>query len=284
LRQVLVNGLLLPEAEAKISVFDRGFLFADAVYEVTAVFGGRILDFFAHIERLRRSLAAIQIPLEYSNDRWLDLHRQVIAANHLDEGLVYLQVSRGVSDRDFLLPDPPVPPTVVLFTQTRVLHASALAQRGLRIATFPDLRWQRNDIKSVQLLYASLVKTQAHRQGCDDAWLFHEDCITEGASSNAFILSAAGVLCTRHLSGEILGGITRQAVLSFAAGQGLTVEERPFRREEVHAAQEAFQTSATGWVSPVVQIDGHPIGTGVPGPVTLQLREYYWQTMLRHAV
>lgn len=274
MRQVYVNGALVPEQEATVPVFDRGYLFGDAVYEVTAVVGGRLVDFPAHMARLRRSLGAIDLPLGLTDAGLLAMHRELVRCNGLDEGLIYLQVSRPADDRDFLRPDPPREATVVAFTQNRPVTSPA-AMAGIPVASFEDLRWQRSDIKSVQLLYATMVKTEAKARGCGDAWLVRDGLVTEGASNNVFIVDRDGVLRTRRLSREILAGITRKAVLGCIGRAGLAFEERPFSIAEACAAREAFITSATAFVTPVIAVDGQPIGDGQAGPVAWRLREEY---------
>lgn len=282
-RIVHVNGAFVPEAEARISVFDRGFLFADAVYEVTAVLGGRLVDFAGHMARLRRSLDELAMPSPATDADLLALHREIVARNALEEGAVYLQVTRGAADRDFVMPKDPVP-GIVLFTQARALVANPTAEAGIRVATEPDLRWGRVDIKTVQLLYPSLAKMAAKAKGADDAWLVRDGAVTEGTSNNAWIVTADGTLVTRGLSTEILHGITRAAVLRLAAEAQIRVEERPFTVEEAKAAREAFATAASSFVMPVVEIDGTPIGPGTPGPVARRLRDLYIEEARRAAV
>lgn len=283
MRQVYVNGRLVPEQDAQVSVFDRGFLFGDAVYEVTAVVGGRLVDFAEHMARLRRSLAEIDLRLALGDEDLLGLHRELVRSNGLDEGLIYLQVSRPSEDRDFLRPEPQADATVVAFTQQRLLTSPDQMQ-GIRVASFEDLRWQRSDIKTVQLLYATMVKTEAKAQGCGDAWMVRDGLVTEGASNNAFIVDREGVLRTRHLSRDILAGITRKAVLGCVDRLGLAFEERPFSLQEAYEAREAFITSATTFVTPVIGLDGRPIGDGRAGPVSWRLREEYLALARRTAI
>lgn len=285
MREVYVNGSYLPENEATVSVFDRGFLFADAVYEVTAVLRGRLVDFAGHLARLRRSLGELEMALPLSDEALLEIHRELVRRNAIEEGLVYLQVSRGnAGDRDFLYPDPATPPTVVLFTQKKSLIDSPLAARGQRIVTVEDLRWRRCDIKTVQLLYPSMIKELARKRGADDAWMVRDGLVTEGSSNNAHIVTADQRIVTRPLSSDILHGITRKAVLACAGELGLAVEERPFTVAEAQAATEAFSTSASGFVSPVVEIDGAAVGDGKPGPVVARLRKIYVEKSLEAAV
>lgn len=282
-RTVYVNVEYLDEAEARISVFDRGFLFADAVYEVTAVLDGRLVDFPAHLARLHRSLDALRLPAPATDEGITAIHRELVARNALAEGLIYLQISRGAADRDFLFPPEPRP-SLVAFTQARPLVETEAARKGISIITLPDLRWARRDIKTVQLLAPSLTRMQARDAGADDAWMVEHGFVTEGTSSNAWIVRAGGRIITRDLSPSILHGITRSAVLACARDSGLTVEERPFTPGEAREAAEAFVTAASAFVTPVVAIDGTVIGDGTPGPVTTRLREIYVAESRRRAI
>ncbi|MET3601712.1 D-amino-acid transaminase [Martelella mangrovi] len=275
MRTVYVNGEYQPETTAKISIFDRGFIFADGVYEVTAVIAGKLVDFPGHMARLRRSLFEVELALPHSDEEVLEIHRQLIARNALEEGLIYLQVSRGAADRDFMYPAEDVPPTFVMFTQKKALIDNPVADRGQKIILVEDQRWHRRDIKTVQLLYPVLAKNTARRAGADDAWMVEDGCITEGCSNNAYIVTQEGTLVTRELSTEILSGITRQSVLKCADDLQIRVEERPFTVEEIRQAREAFSTSASGFVNPVVSVDGTAVGDGKPGPVAHRLREVY---------
>ena len=275
MRTVFVNGSYVPEDEARISIFDRGSLFGDAVYEVTSVLDGKLVDYAGHMTRLRRSLDALKMPSPAPDDELLEIHRELVKRNILTEGLIYLQVSRGAADRDFLFPGPDVTPTLLLFPQHKSIVKSALAERGQKIILVDDLRWRRCDIKTVQLLYASMVKTEAHEAGADDAWMVLDGQITEGSSNNAYIVTEDGTIVTRELSTDILHGITRKSVLQCAAELQLAVEERPFTVAEAKAAREAFSTSATSFVNPVIEIDGATIGDGKPGPITRRLRAVY---------
>jgi D-alanine transaminase len=281
-RIVYVDGHFLPESEAKVSVFDRGFLFADGVYEVTTVIGGKLIDFPGHQQRLRRSLSEIDIAFAMLDAELERIHREILARNALEEGLIYLQVTRGAADRDFVFPVN-VRPTVVLFTQARAVVDTAAARHGLRVITVPDLRWARRDIKTIQLLPSSLSKMMAKHAGKDDAWMVEDGMITEGSSNNAYIVTAEGGIVTRGLSTAILPGITRATLLEYARASGRPIEERLFSVDEAYAAAEAFITSATTLVTPVVEIDERPIGSGQPGPVTRQLRQLYLEESLRWA-
>lgn len=275
MRTVYLNGEFIAENEAKISVFDRGFTFADAIYEVTAVLQGKLLDFDLHVARLRRSLGEMALALPLSDDELLAIHQTLLSRNALQEGLVYLQVSRGVEDRNFAFPPEGTPPTLVLYTQAKNIIASPLAQQGMKIISLPDLRWGRCDIKTTQLLYACLAKEQARQRGADDAWLVKEGLITEGTSNNAFIVTADGAVVTRELSRLLLPGITRSTLIALMHQQGLRLEERGFTLDEVKQAAEAFISSSTSFVYPVVNVDGQPVGDGQPGQLTQRIRQFY---------
>jgi len=284
-RLVYVNGDFVPETEAKVSVFDRGFLMADGVYEVTSVLGGKLIDFEGHCLRLARSLAALDMTNPHSDAEWLALFRQAVDHNAVVDGMVYLQVTRGnPGDRDFAYPNPAVPPTVVIFTQSKPgLAHSPAALAGWKVISVPDIRWGRRDIKTVQLLYPSMAKMAAKAAQVDDAWMVEDGVVTEGTSNNAYIVKGNRII-TRQLSQDILHGITRAAVLRFAREAQMEVEERPFTIAEAQAADEAFITSANAFVTPVVEIDGTPIGTGKSGPLALRLREIYLDEMRKTAL
>lgn len=286
LRTVYVNGQWLPEDQATVSVFDRGFLMADGVYEVTTVLDGKLVDFPGHAQRLARSLAELDMPSPAGTDELLALHREIVAKNGVVQGRVYLQVTRGnPGDRDFAFPDPArTAPTLVMFTQvTGAPEDSAEAKRGLKVISIPDIRWQRRDIKTVQLLYPSMGKMMAKKAGADDAWLVEDGLVTEGTSNNAWIVKG-GRIVTRGLSNDILHGITRAAVLRYADEAQLKVEERSFTLAEAQAADEAFVTSASAFVMPVVEIDGVKLGGGKPGPVAVRLREIYLEESRKAAI
>jgi D-alanine transaminase len=282
-RTVYVNGDYVPEEDAKISVFDRGFLFADGVYEVTSVLGGRLIDFDGHAKRLARSLSELEMTCPVTDEELLTIHRELVARNDIVDGLVYLQVTRGAADRDFAYPKEATP-TLVLFTQSKPgLADTPLAHTGIRVISIPDIRWGRRDIKTVQLLYPSMGKMMAKKAGVDDAWMVEDGVVTEGTSNNAYIVKGDTIV-TRHIGTEILQGITRTAVLRFAREAQMKVEERPFTIEEAREADEAFITSASAFVMPVVGIDGAMIGNGAPGPVSKRLREIYLEESLKTAV
>ena len=281
-RIVYVNGDFVPETDARVSVFDRGFLMSDAVYEVTAVLDGKLIDFDGHVTRLARSLGELGMANPLDASSLLDIQRELVRLNRLDEGLVYLQVTRGVADRDFAYPEDATP-TVVLFTQVKPLAESAQAKTGIRVVFVDDLRWGRRDIKTVQLLYPSMAKMEAKSRGADDAWLVQDGLVTEGTSNNAYIVKD-GTIITRDLSNDILHGITRAAVLSYARERQVRIEERAFTPDEARAADEAFITAASTFVMPVVSIDGTKIGDGRPGPVARRLREIYLDESRKSAV
>ncbi|MXQ08426.1 D-amino-acid transaminase [Alphaproteobacteria bacterium GH1-50] len=284
-RIVYVNGDYVPEAEAKVSVFDRGFLFADGVYEVTSVLDGKLIDFEGHATRLERSLKELDMASPVTMDELLEIHRELVRRNEVAEGMIYLQITRGAdADRDFAFPDPEkVPSSIVLFTQSKKLADSPAAKVGMKVISIEDQRWGRRDIKTVQLLYPSMGKMMAKAAGKDDAWMVEDGAVTEGTSNNAYIVKD-GVIVTRHLGNEILHGITRAAVLRFAREAQMRVEERPFTIEEAQGADEAFITSASTFVMPVVEIDGEAVGSGTPGPVATRLREIYLDESRKAAI
>jgi len=274
-RIVYVDGHYCLESQGKVSIFDRGYLFADAIYEVTCVIGGKLVDFDGHMARLARSLKALDMPTPMSPQELLAIHRKLVIDNNVDEGLIYMQISRGVADRDFNFPPKDTRPVVVMFTQSRPVLESPLAKRGLKVITLPDIRWGRRDIKTVQLLYPSMAKNAAHEAGADDAWLVQDGFVTEASSANAYIVTADDKIVTRALSSDILHGITRAAVLGFAQEAGYALEERSFTVAEALRAKEAFITSATSFVTSVLSINDETIGDGTIGPVSSRLREIY---------
>ena len=273
-RTVYVNGSFVPEADAKVSVFDRAFLFADGVYEVTAVLDGRPIDLEGHLTRLDRSLAEMQIARPLTHAQLRALHAELIVRNKVDEGVVYLEITRGAADRDFLYPES-VPPTVVAFSQSRPLLDNPYAVSGVKVISLPDIRWKRRDIKSTSLLAQTMGKQEAKGRGTYEAWMVEDGFVTEGTSSTAFIFDANGCIRTQPLGNHILAGVTRRAVLRLAKAEGLTVEERPFTVAEAKQSREAFLTAASAFVLPVVEIDGSPIGDGRPGPVAREFRRLY---------
>lgn len=284
-RTVYVNGDFLPEDQATVSIFDRGFLMADGVYEVVSVLGGKLLDFSGHLARLKRSLGELAMDNPLPDEGYLTAFRILIDRNAITDGLVYLQVTRGnPGDRDFAYPPAGTRPTVVMFTQAKPGLADAPAARtGWRVISIADQRWARRDIKTVQLLYPSMAKMEAKAQGADDAWMVEDGMVTEGTSNNAYIVRN-GTIVTRALSNDILHGITRAAVLRLAAEAQMQVEERSFSIAEAQAADEAFITSASAFVMPVVEIDGAAVGTGQVGPVATRLREIYLEESRKAAI
>lgn len=283
-RVVYVKGAFVPEQQASVSVFDRGLLFADSVYEVTSVIDGRLIDFAAHMQRLRRSLGELAIELAVTDEELLQIHRQLLEENNLTEGIVYCQVSRGEQDREFIFHDVPLTPNLILFTQQKNLLNNPVYKKGLRVTTQPDLRWGRCDIKTTQLLYSSMVKSQVKAQGFDDAWLIRDGFVNEGTSSNVWLVLEGRRLVTPSLSHSLLAGITRAAIMRFAHENGYEVVEASFTVAEAKAAQEAFVTSATSFVFPVISIDGSQVGDGAPGKVASELLQIYINESLKHAI
>jgi D-alanine transaminase len=274
-RIAYVNGRYLPHNRAVVHVEDRGYQFADGVYEVCEVAGGRLIDAPRHLARLQRSLGELRIAAPVSFAVLLIIMRETVRRNRVLDGVVYVQITRGVARRDFPFPAPDVKPALVVTARRSDLAGlAAMAASGITVVTVPDIRWGRVDIKSVALLPNVLAKQAAREQGAREAWLVDaEGRITEGASSNAWIVSSDGRLVTRALDHHILRGITRTTLLDVARAHGLEVEERPFTTEEAYAAREAFVTSASQTVMPVVRINGHPVGDGRPGPLTRALRQ-----------
>jgi len=279
-RTVYVNGAYLHEDEAKISVFDRGFVFADGVYEVSSVLDGLLVDNAAHLARLQRSMDALQMAAPASGAEITAIMKKLIKINDLSEGLVYLQVTRGAADRDFPFPRQATP-TLVIFTQEKNLRDNKGGTQGIRVISVDDIRWGRRDIKTVQLLASVLAKQAALEAGADDAWLVMDGLVTEGSSNNAYIVKD-GKIITRKLSSDILHGITRKAVLALASEASIPVEERSFTIAEAQTADEAFVTSASTFVFPVVEIDGVRVAQGTPGPLARRLREIYIENALEN--
>lgn len=272
-RIVYVNGSYVPENEGKVSIFDRGFLFADGIYEVTAVINGKLVDYEPHAERLERSLNEIQMAWPCSKAELKAMHEELIKRNKLTEGIIYMQVTRGAADRAFQFPKE-TKSTLIAFTQVQKLLENPNAAAGVKVVTLPDLRWARRDIKSVMLLAPVLGKQRAYEQGAFEGWMVEDGKVTEGTSSNAYIVKDDKVI-TRPLSNSILAGCTRRSLFRMAKEHGVTIEERLFTPEEAYAADEAFLTSASNFVLSIVEIDGKRIGGGQPGPVVRKLREIY---------
>jgi D-alanine transaminase len=272
-----VNGSYVPLSEAKVSVLDRGFLFADGIYEVAAVLDGKLIDNASHLARLQRSVGEIALGLRETIEQIQEIQRELIKRNNLVHGMVYLQATRGAdTGRDFAFPkDKDVKPTLVMFTSVKDIVNAPSAKTGIAVITVPDLRWVRRDIKSVALLAQVLAKQAAAEAGAGEAWMIEDGKVTEGGSSSAFILTQDDVLVTRQNGSEILPGCTRKAVVALAEERQLRVEERAFTIEEALAAKEAFITSASLFVQAVISIDGKTVANGKPGPMTTRLREIY---------
>jgi D-alanine transaminase len=276
-RIAYVNGCYLPRAQACVSVEDRGFQFADGVYEVCEVREGHLVDERRHMERLDRSLSELRIARPMAPAALSVVLHETVRRNRVRDGIVYVQITRGAARRDFPFPPAGTRPTLVVTARSSDLARLArLATEGVAVVTVPDIRWGRVDIKSVALLPNVLAKQVARDAGAHEAWLVDAaGCITEGASSNAWIVTRGGTLVTHPLGPDILPGITRSVVVDVVKAQGLSFEERAFAVEEAYAAREAFITSASQIVLPVVAIDGRPIGNGAPGPIAVALRRDY---------
>jgi D-alanine transaminase len=270
-----VNGSFVPLSEAKISILDRGFLFADGIYEVSAVLDGKLVDNASHLARLERSVGEIKLPLPESIERIIEIQKELMTRNNLKDGLVYIEVTRGAhTGRDFAFPKN-VKPTMIMFTSVKDIVNADSAKKGISVITVPDIRWSRRDIKSIALLAQVLAKQAAAEAGAGEAWMIEEGKVTEGGSSSAFILTQDDVIVTRQNGNEILPGCTRKAVVKLAEERQLRIEERPFSVDEALKAKEAFITSASLFVQPVVSIDGNTVANGKPGPMATRLREIY---------
>ncbi len=278
-RIAYVNGRYVPHGEAVVHIEDRGFQFADGVYEYFAVFTGKLADADGHLARLWRSLAEIRIRAPMSEAALLVVLRETVRRNRVRDGAAYVQITRGTAKRDHAFPDPATPPSLVV-TAKPVDYAAeqAKAAKGVKVVTQRDNRWGRCDIKTVGLLPNALAKQAAREAGAYEAWLVDElGFITEGASTNAWIVDGAGVIRTRDTNANILRGITRKSLIDLAADAGFQVSQAPFTPDDVKHAKEAFITAASALVLPVVAIDGAPVGNGKPGPVGLKLRDLYEQ-------
>jgi D-alanine transaminase len=277
-RTVYINGSYLPEEQGNISIFDRGFLFADGIYEVTAVVNRKLVDYGPHMERLERSLHEIQMDWPCSKEELKSMHLEMVNRNNLAEGWVYMQITRGVADRDFKFPKG-VKPTLIAFTQAKKLVDNPDAVKGVSVITVPDVRWARRDIKSVMLLAPVLGKQAAYEAGAFEAWMIEDGKVTEGTSSNAYIVKDGKVI-TRGLSNNILAGCTRRSLFRLAKEHNVEIEERLFTADEAYEADEAFLTSASNFVMPITEIDGKRIGGGQPGPTTRKLREIFLEEIM----
>jgi D-alanine transaminase len=283
MRQVYINGEFKKEDEAKVSVFDRGLLFSDSLYEVTTVIDGKLIDFNNHMKRLDRSMTELKFKKLLNHEDILAFHRKLIELNNLKEGMIYLQVTRGVADRSFDMPKNEIKPTVLAFTQEKIIIDSESAKNGIKVMTLDDMRWKRCDIKTTQLLYASMAKTEATEKGFDDAWMIRQGYITEGSSSNAWIIKGK-IIMTRHSDNLILSGITRDAIFKCAKDLGYEVVTKNISLQDAQSAHEAFITSATACVMPVVKINTNQIGDGKPGKFVTALRAEYIKQAIASAI
>ena len=283
MRQVYINGAFIKEDEAKVSVFDRGLLFSDSLYEVTTVINGKLIDFNNHMKRLDRSMTELKFKKLLNHLDILIFHRKLIELNNLKEGMIYLQVTRGIADRSFDMPKDKIEPTVLAFTQEKKIIDSESAKNGIKVMTLDDMRWKRCDIKTTQLLYASMAKTEATEKGFDDAWMLREGYVTEGSSSNAWIIKGK-IIMTRQSDNLILSGITRDAIFKCAKDLGYEVVTKNISLPDAQSASEAFITSATACVMPVVKINNNQIGDGKPGKFVIALREEYIKQALQSAI
>ena len=272
-RTVYVDGAYVDEEEAKVSIFDRGYLFGDGIYEVTAVLGGKLIDAEPHLERLDRSLRELEMAWPCTRDELIEVHQELVRRNNLDQGGVYMQVTRGVADREFYYPQD-TPTVLTAFTQARELLDNPNSKTGVKVVSMPDIRWQRRDIKSIALLAQTMAKQAAKSQGAFEGWMIEDGYVTEGSSSTSYIVKD-GTVVTRPLSNAVLAGVTRRMLLRYMDESGVELDERPFSIDEAYDADEAFLTSASTFVMPIVDIDGHQIGGGQPGPVARRLREIY---------
>ncbi|GJM39672.1 MAG: aminotransferase [Acidimicrobiales bacterium] len=276
---VHLNGTVVAGTEAAVPVMDRGFLFADAVYEGMGVLDGQLVDFLHHMERLERSLRELSIEVTQTADDWWCLLMELVERNEIDAGFAYLHITRGVGvERDYVYPEG-LTPTVFAFVERHGAPGPSDAVAGIALATAPDLRWARRDIKTPNLLGQVLAKQHAAEQGCDEALMVTADGLVTECGSSSFFIVRDGALITRPLSHDILGGITRRAVIAVADRLDLAAEQRVVSLDEARAADEAFATAASTFVQPVVSIDGDPVGAGVPGPVALAVREEYLCTV-----
>ena len=278
-RCIYVNGAYQGYDSAMVHAEDRGFQFGDAVYEVMEVKSGKIIDETRHLQRLTRSLGELDMAQPMSDAALRQVIRETVRRNRVGDGMVYLQVSRGSGPRNFLFSGVQTGPTTVCLARSVDPSAqAAAAQTGIRVITVPEMRWARCDIKTVMLLPSSLAKQRAKQAGAQEAWFIDADgYILEGGSSNAWILTADNEIVTRPADDAILRGVTRTTLMDVLAKLGLTLKERAFTREEVLNAREAFITSATNMVMPVVEVDGQPIGDGVPGEIVGRLRDAFHQ-------
>ena len=269
-----MNGEFYSKKEASISVFDRGFLFSDSVYEVSAVIEGKLIDWKEHFARLIRSLSHLSLVNDFQEEDFYQIQKKLIKENELKEGLCYVQVTRGVAEREFNFAKKSLLPTVVVFTQEKKILNNPASKVGIKIITVPDDRWGRRDIKTTQLLAQSLAKTHAVQKGVDDSLLVQGGFINEGSSSNAFIIKD-GLIITPNLSSDILGGITRSSVIKFCQINNIKIKEQKVNIDYLMNAQEVFLTSSTGFVLPVIEIDGRLVGNGLVGGMVKEIQRIY---------
>ena len=269
-----MNGQFYSKKEASISVFDRGFLFSDSVYEVSAVIGGDLVDWQEHFARLIRSMDKLNLVNNFQEEDFYKIQKKLIKENELNEGLCYLQVTRGVAERDFNFATNSLSPTVVIFTQEKLILSNPASKKGIKIITVPDDRWRRRDIKTTQLLAQSLAKTYAIQKGVDDSLLVQDGFINECSSSNVFIIKEKNIM-TPNLSNDILGGITRSSLIKFCKKNHIEIKEQKISVDDMMGAQEVFLTSSTGFVLPVIDIDGRQVGNGLVGDKVKEIQRIY---------
>ena len=278
---VFLNGDFCKAEDAKISIFDRGFIFGDGIYEVVPVINGKVIDKAPFYERFEASLKKISLTSPFCRAELDAILDTLIAKNDVVEGGIYMQVTRGVAPREFFFPEN-TPPTFMAFTFKKNIINNPLAATGVKVASCEDIRWKRRDIKSISLLGQVLAKEEVHQKGVYEGWMIEDGMVTEGTSSAAFIVKD-GVIITRPLSNAILPSIRRKLLLEYTKEHGIKVEERLFSIEEALKADEAFMASATTFVLPIIEIDGKPIGSGKPGPMAKKLREMYIEAALKEA-
>ena len=273
-RIVYLNGDYMPDHEAKISIFDRAVNFGDAIYDVAGVLDGKLIDFEHHMQRYFSSLQKLSIESPLTRDEILQAFRRLVELNHVTEGLVYMQVTRGVAERDFVWPQG-IKPNIFMFTQAKQADENDAGRDGIRLASAPDLRWARRDIKSVNLLGQVLAKQAAHEAGAYEALLIDGDGYVTECGSTSFFMVRGNEILTRPLTNDILPGVTRRAIIALCATNSLKLNESRFTLEQALDADEAFISGASSYILPVVDIDGHQLSGGKPGELTLQLREIY---------
>lgn len=282
-RIAYVNGAYVPHRHASVHIEDRGYQFADGAYEVVNTFRGRLVDDLRHLQRLERSLNELSIAAPMAQQAMRLVMREVVRRNRMSTGLLYLQVTRGVAPRDHKFPQS-VKPALVMTARTIPEFPQEMLDDGVKVLTIPDIRWARCDIKSVALLPNILGKQAAAEAGAYEAWMVeNDDYVTEGSSSNAWIVTADNTLVTRPTGQRILSGITRRAIMGLAEELGYAVEERPFTVSEAYQAKEAFMSNSSHFVTPVTQIDDTVIANGKPGSLTLDLHERYIRYMVETA-